>query len=246
MFSHEGKIAVVTGAGRGIGQAAARTLAEHGATVVCVDLSSSGETLRLLEEAGRPGIEIVADVSDPEGTARVGEIVREEYGRCDILVNNAGIFPFALLEDLDYALWRKVLGVNLDSQFLMVKALSPLMGEGGRIVNITSNSIVTEDPGLAHYMASKMGVIGFTRGLANELGPRGITVNAVGPALTRTPGVIEAIPDDFQERISSRQAIKRIAVPEDIVGAILLLTSDEAHFITGQTLMADGGMAKGY
>ncbi|MGW3786664.1 SDR family NAD(P)-dependent oxidoreductase [Micromonospora chokoriensis] len=244
--THEGRVAVVTGAARGIGQAIARHLGERGATVVAIDLADPVETVSLLTSGGRTAIGLTADVSDPEQTAAVGAEIIRRFGRVDILVNNAGIFPFRDIDDLDYATWRHVLAVNLDSQFLMVKAVLPAMKNGGwgRIVNLTSNSIVTSSPGLSHYMASKMGDIGFTRGLANDVAPFGITVNAVGPTLTITPGVLQVHPKDVLAAVAQAQAIKHNGQPDDLVGTVAFLTSDDASFITGQTVMADGGLAR--
>ncbi|MBX7267682.1 SDR family oxidoreductase [Micromonospora sp. Llam7] len=244
--THEGRVAVVTGAGRGIGQAIARSLGERGATVVAIDLRDPVETVSQLTDSGRTAIALTADVSDPEQTAAAGAEVARRFGRADILVNNAGIFPFWDIDELDYEKWRRVLAVNLDSQFLMVKAVLPEMKQGGwgRIVNLTSNSIVTAAPGLSHYMASKMGNIGFSRGLANDLAPFGITVNAVGPTLTITPGVREVHPPEALEAVAQAQAIKRNGQPDDLVGTIAFLTSDDAAFVTGQTIMADGGYAR--
>ncbi|MFC3499471.1 SDR family NAD(P)-dependent oxidoreductase [Micromonospora krabiensis] len=244
--THEGRVAVVTGAGRGIGQAIARQLGERGATVVAVDLRAPEETVALVTENGGTAVGLTADVSSQEQTAAVGAEVARRFGRADILVNNAGIFPFQDIAELEYEAWRRVLAVNLDSQFFMVKALLSGMKERGwgRIVNLTSNSIISAAPGLTHYMASKMGIIGFTRGLANDLAPFGITVNAVGPSLTRTPGVLQERTTDDIEQVAQLQAIKRIAEPEDVVGTILYLTSDDATFVTGQTIMADGGYAR--
>ncbi|WP_329128916.1 SDR family oxidoreductase [Streptomyces sp. NBC_01476] len=244
--THEGRVAVVTGAGRGIGQAIAVDLGARGATVVAVDLNSPGETVALLADKGHTALGLTADVSNPEQTAAVGEEIAHRFGRADILVNNAGIFPFLDIDELDYDTWRRVLAVNLDSQFLMVKAVLPTMKKGGwgRIVNLTSNSIVTNVAGISHYMASKMGNIGFSRGLANDLAPFGITVNAVGPTLTITPGSQQVHPQEALEAAAQAQAIKRNGLPEDLTGTIAFLTSDDAAFVTGQTVMADGGYAR--
>ncbi|MCS5717558.1 SDR family oxidoreductase [Herbiconiux sp. CPCC 205763] len=244
--THTGRVAVITGAGRGIGQALALGLAARGATVVAVDLHYPEETMALLTAAGHTGMGLVADVSDPVQTAAVGMRITQEFGHADILVNNAGVFPFVDIDDLDYDIWRRIMAVNLDSQFLMVKAVLPAMKAGGwgRIINLTSNSIVTNAPGLSHYMASKMGNIGFSRGLANDVAPFGITVNAVGPTLTITPGVREVHPPEALVAVAQAQAIKRNGRPEDLVGTIAFLSSDDAAFVTGQTIMADGGYAR--
>lgn len=244
--THTGRVAVITGAGRGIGQALALGLAARGATIVAVDLKHPEETVATLAERGHTALGLVADVSDPAQTAAVGERIARELGRVDVLVNNAGVFPFVGIDDLDYETWRRVIAINLDSQFLMVKAVLPMMKAGGwgRIINLTSNSIVTNAPGLSHYMASKMGNIGFSRGLANDLAPFGITVNAVGPTLTLTPGVREVHPPEALVAVAQAQAIKRNGLPEDLVGTIAFLSSDDAAFVTGQTIMADGGYAR--
>lgn len=209
--THSGRVAVVTGAAGGIGQAVCRQLADRGAAVVAVDLAEPAQTLEQLAAAGHEGFGIRADVSDPDQTRHIGEEVRERYGRCDIPVNNAGIYPNYDIDHLDYATWRRVLAVNLDSQFLM---------------------------------ASKMGAIGFTRGLANDVAGFGVTVNAVGPSLTRTPGILSSIPDAVLDQIAGLQAIKRVAEPDDVVGTILFLTGEDSDFVTGQTIMADGGLTR--
>ncbi|WP_328441218.1 SDR family oxidoreductase [Streptomyces sp. NBC_00444] len=244
--THTDRVAVVTGAGRGIGQAIAVGLAARGATVVAVDLNIPEETVALLADTGHPVLGLTGDVSNPDQTAAVGKEVADRFGRADILVNNAGICPFLDIEELDYDTWRRVIAVNLDSQFLMVKALLPTMKKSGwgRIVNLTSNSIVANAPGMSHYMASKMGNIGFSRGLANDLAPFGITVNAVGPTLTITPGVPNVHPQEALTAAAQSQAIKRNGLPEDLTGTIAFLTSDDAAFVTGQTIMADGGYAR--
>ncbi|OXR43658.1 (S)-1-Phenylethanol dehydrogenase [Nocardia cerradoensis] len=246
MISHEGRVAVVTGAARGIGQAICRRLAAEGAVVVAVDITAPTETLAEIHRHGGTATANVVDVSDPTGTQSIGAEVQERYGRCDILVNNAGIYPFIDIDDLDYDTWRKVLAVNLDSQFLMTKTLLPLMksGQWGRIVNLTSNSIGLAVPGLTHYMASKMGTIGFTRALANDVAAQGITVNAVGPTLSRTPGVTSAVDSALQEQVAQSQAIKKVGEADDVVGTVMFLTSEDSYFVTGQTIMADGGLVR--
>jgi 3-oxoacyl-[acyl-carrier protein] reductase len=240
------RVAVVTGAAQGFGRAISIGLAHRGVDIVAVDLSGSEETLKEVVAAGARGVSLVADVSAPESTGRLTALLQEEFGRCDILVNNAGIYPNVPFPDVDYELWQRVLRINLDSQFLMVKAVLPLMTSGGwgRIINITSNSVVLPAPGLSHYMASKMGVIGFTRGLANDVADHGITVNAVGPTASLTPGGQAHIDPEVIASLSATQAIKRPGGPEDIVGTVLFLAGDDSAWVTGQTIMADGGLAR--
>jgi 3-oxoacyl-[acyl-carrier protein] reductase len=245
MNTHENRIAVVTGAARGIGQAVAVGLAARGASVVGVDLAEADETRALVEACGGQWLGIVADVSFPSDVARVAQQALARFGRCDILVNNAGVFPACAFEELSFEAWRKVFGINLDSQFLMSKAFVPSMKEGGwgRIVNFTSGSVQLVTENMAAYKSSKMGVIGLTRAMSADLGKYGITVNAASPALTRTPGIL-SVPsaEDKLAMMAKLQAIKRVSVPEDVVGLVLFLTGEDSHFVTGQTILADGGL----
>ena len=240
--SHAGRVAIVTGAARGIGQRIAIKLAARGASLVLVDLDQPGETAAWL---GGTAISIKADIARNEGWEHVAEEVDRTFGRADIVVNNAGIYPRALIDDLDFDLWRKTLAVNLDAHFLSAKHFVPRMRKNrwGRFVNISSNAIGMSVDGLSHYMASKMGVIGFVRGLANDVGPYGITVNAILPAITNTPGN-RGVSDEDKKAFWQLQAIKRLAEPEDIVGPVAFLTSDDAQFVTGQAVVVDGGLYK--
>lgn len=242
--SHEDKTAVVTGAARGIGQAISRGLAERGASVVGIDLDDLSETAALVNSVGGRWLGLRADVTSQEDVARIAAEVTAHFGACDVLVNNAGIYPRVAWDDLDYATWKRFFRVNLDSQFLMCKAFVPGMKakSWGRIVNITSDSIQLATSAATSYKASKMGVIGFTRGLAGDLAPYGITVNAASPSITRTPGILEHAGEARLNEIAGRQLIKKIAVPDDVVGTILFLTSEDSHFVTGQTIFANGGL----
>ena len=238
--SHEGRVAVVTGAARGIGRAIARKLAICGADVVLVDLEEPEETAALI--GGSP-VALRFDVARLEDWTALAAKVESRFGRADIVVNNAGIYPNAKIGDLDVALWRRTLAVNLDAHFFSAKVFVPLMARHswGRFVNISSSSIGVPAQGLSHYMASKMGVIGFVRGLANDVAQYGITANALLPALTNTPGT-SAIPDEYKEAIWRGQAIKRLADPEDIADPVAFFSSEDSRFITGQTIVVDGGM----
>lgn len=245
MKTHKGRITAITGAARGIGQELAIAFAAAGAIVVALDRIDCAETLDGISAAGATGMAMQLDVGSPHDWLTVAEQISDRFGRCDILVNNAGIFPFAHLDDLSFETWSEVIATNLGSQYLSVKNLAPLMAKNayGRIINMTSNSVATNTAGMSHYFASKMGIIGLTRGLANDLGERGITVNAVAPSLTRTPGTGK-LSDEFFEQIMQLQAIPRRANVSDYVGPILFLASDEAAFITGQTISVDGGLWK--
>ena len=245
---HRDKVAVITGAARGLGQAFAKRLAEDGVHIAVADLEAGEETASLVRAAGREALAVRCDVSSPESVAGVAREVERAFGRCDILVNNAGIYPSRPFDELTYAEWRRVLSVNLDSMFLMAKAFVPGMKARGwgRVVNLASNTFGTPVPGLVHYIASKGGVIGFTRALASDLGPHGITVNAISPSLTQTPGTMVAGHTDPARfaMVASLQAIKRTEVPDDLVGTLSFLTSDDAAFVTGQTLYVDGGWVR--
>jgi NAD(P)-dependent dehydrogenase (short-subunit alcohol dehydrogenase family) len=245
MATHDGRVAVVTGAARGIGQATCHRLAERGAAVVGIDRVEMGETQRLVEKAGGSWFGFDADVTDETALGSVAEQVRRELGACHILVNNAGIFPQMPFEEMTFADWRRVLSVNLDSQFLTCQVFLPFMKEAGwgRIVNLTSDSVQVPLPGYVAYKASKLGIVGLTRGLSSDVAEYGVTVNAVSPSLTRTPGTAEAGTDAMLPTISAMQAIKKAAEPDDVVGAILFLSSEDSYFVTGQTLYADGGLA---
>lgn len=245
MKTHEGRTAVVTGAARGIGQTICRGLAERGADVAGIDIADLGETGELVRAAGGNWLGVSADASDTADVARACGDVMRRFGRCDIVVNNAGIYGYVAWDDVDWETWRRYHRVNLDSQFLMCKAFVPDMKVRGwgRIVNITSDSVALSIPGTVPYKTTKMAIIGFTRGLATDLAPHGITVNAASPSLTRTPGVIECMGEERLREIAERQMIKKVAEPKDFVGLVLFLTGEDAHFVTGQTLFADGGLA---
>ena len=242
MENGERKVAVVTGAGRGIGRAISLKLAERGDALVLVDLDEPTETASLV---GDSALALAADVSIDADWGRIACATEERFGRADIVVNNAGIGPFATIDELDHGLWRKTLAVNLDAHFFSAKHFVPLMRKNGwgRFVNVSSNSIGVVQPGLSHYMASKMGVIGFVRGLANDVAEDGITVNAILPSITNTP-LTRDLPEEVKRRTWQQQAIKRFAEPEDIAGPVAFLTGDDAAFVTGQALVVDGGLYK--
>ena len=236
--THEGRMALVTGAGQGIGQAIALALAERGARVIATDLKPPHETA---SKIGSTATALQLDVTQEEDWRSVSVKCRD-MGDVDIVVNNAGYFPNRRIDELDLSTWRKTMATNLDAHFLSAKYFLPAMRtkKWGRFIGISSNMVGLAIPGMSHYIATKMGIIGFTRGLANDVADDGITANAVLPGLTNT----EAIAPQSEEQKRStweQQAIKRLGEPEDVTGAVLFLTSDDAAFITGQAIVVDGG-----
>lgn len=244
--THTGRIAVVTGAAGGFGTAIATELARRGADIIAVDLHPSDRTVDLVEQEGRRAVSLQADISTPEGVDSIAKDILDFGGRVDILINNAGAFPFRNIWELEYAEWKRIQAINLDSQFLMAKAVMGSMRDNGwgRIVNLASNSLGLAVADMVPYMAAKGGVIGFTRALATDLAPHGITVNAVCPTASKTPGGEQFIGGEILGAVAEMQAIKRVGVATDIVGTVCFLSSEDSSFMTGQTLVSDGGLMR--
>ncbi|MGW6401279.1 SDR family NAD(P)-dependent oxidoreductase [Streptomyces sp. NPDC055134] len=242
---HEGRTAVITGAAAGIGRTYALRLAAEGAAVAVLDRADATPVVKEIADAGGRAIAVHTDLTDPAAVAAAQEEVARELGGTDILVNNAGIYPNQPFDTITFEQWRAVFTLNVDALFHTTKAFVPGMRERGwgRIVNMTSNSVAMVVPGFSHYVASKMAVIGFTRGLATDLADAGITVNAIAPSMVRT-ATTEAGPSDLFEGVPQLQAIRRLQVPEDLAGALSFLVSDDASFITAQTLFVDGGLVR--
>ncbi|MDL4821792.1 SDR family NAD(P)-dependent oxidoreductase [Actinomadura opuntiae] len=244
--SHTGRVAVVTGAAGGFGTTISLELARRGADIIAVDLKAAEATVSAVHGIGRKGIALQADLADPEQVEAITGDMLGFAGHVDILVNNAGVFPFRDIWELDFAEWKRIQAINLDSQFLMAKAVMGSMRESswGRIVNLASNSLGLAVPNMVPYMAAKGGVVGFTRALATDLAPHGITVNAICPTASSTPGGQDFIGDEVLHAVAEMQAIKRIGTATDIVGAVCFLSSDDCAFMTGQTIVADGGLMR--
>lgn len=235
------RVAIVTGAAQGIGRAIAQKLDADGATVVVADLNAEGAA----EAAGelQRGEAIEADVSSPESVeALVGEVV-DRHRRVDALVNNAAIVPFVAWAEVDLEHWRRIIDTNLTGVYLCSRAVwGPMRDAGyGRIVNITSNTVLAGTPNMAAYVAAKGGVWGFTRALATEVGGEGITVNAVAPGLTASEGVLASPHAEAFELVQGMQAIPRRGEPADIAPTVTFLCSEEAGWVTGQMIAVDGG-----
>jgi NAD(P)-dependent dehydrogenase (short-subunit alcohol dehydrogenase family) len=248
MAQLQGKVALITGGASGIGKVFSRRLAVDGASVVIADLKGSEEAAAALVENGLIAIGVDGDVSSQRDVESMVTAAEQRFGGLDILVNNAALFstlkpgPFTEISAED---WEHVMAVNTLGPFLLAKAAVPLMCRrgGGAIVNVASNTVHKGAPGLLHYVSSKGAIIAMTRALARELGADGITVNALAPGFTLSSGVREneSYQATFRSAASEVRAIRRDQHPADLEGALAFLVGEDARFITGQTLIVDGG-----
>jgi 3-oxoacyl-[acyl-carrier protein] reductase len=245
-MSVEGKAAIVTGAATGIGRATARLLAERGARVVAVGLQPDelAATVKTITDGGGEAIGVDADVSDPDAIETVAAAAQGAFGGTDILVNNAAIYPIGPWHEMDAEQWDAVFATNIRGYFLLARAVRAQMiaRGGGVVVNVSSVTFFTGNALLLAYVASKGAVIGFTRALAREAGPDGIRANAVAPGAFPTAATeIHADQEGLWRDVLESQAIKRRGEVEDVARAIVFFASDDASFVTGQTLLVDGG-----
>jgi len=245
-----GKVAIVTGGGSGIGKALATRLAADGASVVVLDLQNFDlSAAEIAKTTGARTLGLQADVSNEKDVERMAAETVKAFGRIDILVNNAAIFSTLKLkpfEQIGVDEWRKVMDVNILGVALCCRACVPHMrkGGGGRIINLASGAPLKGVPLLLHYVSSKGAVIAFTRALAREVGKDGITVNALAPGFTLSEGIVKSAAHvKHGEPSRASRAIARDERPDDLVGALSFLASEDAAFMTGQTLVVDGGSA---
>ncbi len=241
------RVALVTGGSRGIGRAIAQLLATQGHRVALnytTNEVAAKAAVEAIAAAGGSAIAVQADVGDPDSVTAMFAMVDERLGSVEILVNNAGITRDALVLRMGVEAWDEVIETNLRSVYLVSKAAlrGMLRARWGRIVSISSVSGVAGNPGQANYAASKAGIIGFTKSVAREVGSRGITVNAVAPGFIETD-MTNALGDEITTAVRERIALGRLGQPEEVAAAVGYLASDDASYVTGHTLVVDGGIA---
>lgn len=241
------KTALVTGAARGIGRAIAARLARDGFDLALADMGDAQDTAAECRALGAQALPLHMDVTDEASVAAAVAQLHGALGQVAVLVNNAGLHanPMQAMPDLSFAEWRRLMAVNLDGMFLVTNAVLPdMIAAGwGRVINISSASAnALTPPGMAHYIASKAGAIGFTRGLATDVGIHGITANAIAPSGVVTPGLLEiGVAEEFMDVVAQAQAIKRVMRPADVVGTVSFLASEDSAMLTAQTIFVDGG-----
>lgn len=235
-MSQSPRVAVVTGAAAGIGRAYAERLEADGLTVAAVDL----------REPDGFAHGFAADVTDPASVEACVAAITARVGPPAVLVNNVGTYPVIRWDDLTLDELRRVMAINFESAYLMCKACVPAMRDAGwgRIVNVASRTFWLAVPDMAAYLAAKGAVIGLTRALATELGQHGVTANVIAPGLTRTATMEASTPEALFEMTRTIQAIKRTQEPADLVGIVSFLASDDSAYLTGQTIMVDGGLIR--
>lgn len=240
---HEGKLAVITGAAGGLGQAMALRLASEGADIAVLDIHAADETVRLIRESGRRALGVVVDVGDADAMASAANEIRAELGHPQIAVHNAAYQVQSPFDSLTAEQWRRTMSVNADGGFHLAREFTPVMRRSGwgRVAMVASSSFFAPPAGMTHYIASKGALIGLVRGLAVELGGDGVTVNALAPGLTATDNAVANIPQQHFDAVVANQAVKRTGLPADQAAALSFIVSDDAAFMSGQTMLVDGG-----
>jgi len=240
-MSLQNKIAIVTGSRQGIGRGIAEALAQEGCQVVISDIDQKDceKTAKEIEKLGAKTLGVKCDVSQKAEVENLFKKTIDKFGKVDILVNNAGVYPFVNFAEMKESDWDKVLDVNLKSVFLCSQEALKVMGKGGRIINISSIASFVGFEGLVHYCASKGGINAMIRALALEVASKEITVNAVAPGAIDTPGAKSD--ENTKKQTIAAIPLKRLGFPEDIANAVVFLASEKSSYITGQTIIVDGG-----
>ncbi|GAA3399195.1 SDR family NAD(P)-dependent oxidoreductase [Cryptosporangium minutisporangium] len=241
------RVAIVTGAARGLGQEFAVALAGGGHAVAGFDIADQSATRARIEEAGGRFLAVPVDVTDEASVRAAVKIVADTFSAVHIVVNNAGIYPPMAFEDTTLDDWHRILRLNLDGPFLVTRAALPHLRKAGwgRVVNIVSAVVFLGPPELVAYTTSKAGLVGFTRALATAVGADGITVNAIAPGLTATETATATTgADGGFDRVRALQAVPRTERPEDLVSTLLYVCDEGSGFLTGQTINVDGGSAR--
>lgn len=245
MATHEKSVAIVTGSSRGIGAAAARRLAKGSAAVVVNYAHSQGEAdqvVRAIEEAGGNALAVQADVAAPGGVESLFDAADRTFGGADILVNNAGMMKLGAIAEVADEHFERQVALNLTGVFRGMRAAAQRLRDGGRIISFSSSVVGLYQPGYGIYAATKAAVEAMTRVLAKELGPRGITVNAVAPGPVATSFFLKGKSEEQVGAIAQMNPFKRLGEPEDIAGVVAFLASDEGAWVNGQVLRANGGV----
>jgi 3-oxoacyl-[acyl-carrier protein] reductase len=240
------RVAVVTGAANGLGAAFCAGLAQAGIAVAGLDIADQSATAQLVDSAGGRFLAVHADVTDPARMMAAATEVADTLGGIDICVSNAGVYPVVPFEETTVDEWRRVMAINVDGTFYLTHAVLPYLKQSaaGRIVLIASAVVWLGVPGMVAYTASKSALIGFTRALASELGPTGITVNAITPSMIATETAVRTNVTRDLDRVVAGQAIGRAQRPEDLLSTLLYLCDPASSFVTGSAINVDGGHAK--